>query len=134
MLTVQACQHRLVVVHLNKAKSFPAAAKLELRRENRGTRSEYKCSKGTRIRSAAPNTSEEQSKNVGRKHKELSERRRAFGRENRRGKRVARKAARMKQMAARARSQLDELMLGTFNVRKAAVNGVDGIGHIEPLL
>ena len=29
------------------------------------------------------------------------------------------------------RSRLDELTFGTFNVRTAAVNGVNGIGHID---
>ena len=45
-----------------------------------------------------------------------------------------RKATRMKQKVARARSQLDELTFGTFNFRTAAVNGVNGIDHIETLL
>ena len=33
-----------------------------------------------------------------------------------------------------ARSRLEELTFGTFNVRTAAVNGVNGIGHINTLL
>ena len=33
-----------------------------------------------------------------------------------------------------ARSRLEELTFGTFNVRTAAVNGVNGIGHIDTLL
>ena len=37
----------------------------------------------------------------------------------------------MKQMTARAKSRLDELMFGTFNVRKTVANDVDGIGHIK---
>ena len=45
-------------------------------------------------------------KTLGR-HLELSERRRAFAGEQRRGKRVVRKAACMKDKAARARYQLD---------------------------
>ena len=45
-----------------------------------------------------------------------------------------RKAARMKHQAARARSQLEEFTLGAFNVRTAAVKGVNGIGHIDSLL
>ena len=36
--------------------------------------------------------------------------------------------------ATRARSRLEELTFGTFNVRTAAVNGVKGIGHIDTLL
>ena len=40
----------------------------------------------------------------------------------------------MKHKAARARSRLDELTFGTFNVRTAAVNGANGIGHIDTLL
>ena len=32
------------------------------------------------------------------------------------------------------RSRLEELTFGTFNVRTAAVNGVNGIGHIDTLL
>ena len=73
-------------------------------------------------------------KNLSRKHQELSERRREFARKKWRGKRAERKAARTKHEAARARSWLDELMFGTFNVPTAAVNGVDGIGHIDTLL
>ena len=45
-----------------------------------------------------------------------------------------RKAARMKHQAARARSRLEELTFGTFNIRTAAVKGVNGIGHIDSLL
>ena len=44
------------------------------------------------------------------------------------------KSARKKHKAARARSRLEELMFGTFNVRTAAVNVVNGIGHIDTLL
>ena len=48
-----------------------------------------------------------------------------------RGKRAGRKAARAKHKAARARSRLDELTFGTFNVRTAALNGVvNGIGKL----
>ena len=36
--------------------------------------------------------------------------------------------------AARARFRLEELTFGTFNIRTAAVNGVNGIGHINTLL
>ena len=51
-----------------------------------------------------------------------------------RGKRAERKSTRKKYKAARARSWLEELTFGTFNVRIAAVNGVNGIGHIDTLL
>ena len=47
---------------------------------------------------------------------------------------MERKSTRKKHKAARARSQLEELTFGTFNVRTATVNGVDGIGHIDTLL
>ena len=74
-------------------------------------------------------------KNLGRKRLEkLSERRRAFARKMRRGKQAERKSARKKYKAFRARSRLEELTFGTFNVRTAAVNGVNGIGHIDTLL
>ena len=73
-------------------------------------------------------------KNLGRKHPELSEKRGAFARIKRRGKRVGRKSARKKHKTARARSRLEELTFGTFNVRPAAVNGVNGMGHIDTLL
>ena len=59
-------------------------------------------------------------KNMGR-YLELSEIRETFSRKKRRGKRAVRKAACMKHKAARARSRLDELTFGTFNVRTAAV-------------
>ena len=39
----------------------------------------------------------------------------------------------MTHKAARAGSRLDELTFGTFNVRTAAVSGVNGIGHIDTL-
>ena len=45
-----------------------------------------------------------------------------------------RKVAHVKYKAARVKARLDELTFGTFNVCKAAVNGVNGIGHIESLL
>ena len=67
-------------------------------------------------------------KNLG-----LSKRRRAFARKRRRGKRAERKSTRKKHKASRARSRLEELTFGTFNVRTAAVNGVNGIGHIDTL-
>ena len=40
----------------------------------------------------------------------------------------------MKHEVARARSRLDEVTFGTFSVRTAAVNGANGIGHIDTLL
>ena len=73
-------------------------------------------------------------KNLSRKHLELSERRRAFARKKRRGKRAERNSARKKHKATRARSRLEELTFGTFNVGTAAVNGVNGIGYIDTLL
>ena len=81
-----------------------------------------------------PTRRKNEGKNLGRKHLELSERQRVFARKRRRGKRGERKAARKKDKAARARFRLDELTFGTFNVRTAAVNGVNGIGHIDTLL
>ena len=47
---------------------------------------------------------------------------------------MERKAARTKHKAARARSRLDELTFGNFNVHTAAVNCVNGIGRIDTLL
>ena len=45
-----------------------------------------------------------------------------------------RNATHMKHKAARARSRLNELTFSTFNVRTEAVNGFNGIGHIDTLL
>ena len=81
-----------------------------------------------------PTRRKNEGKNLGRNHLELSERRKAFARDKRRGKQAARKAARMKHKAARARSRLDELAFGTFNVRTPTVNGVNGIDHTHTLL
>ena len=81
-----------------------------------------------------PTRRKNEGKTLGRKHVGLSERRRAFARKERRGKRVERKSSRKKHKAARARSRLEELTFGTFGVRTAAVNGVNGIGHIDTLL
>ena len=156
MLTVQTCQHhRLAVVHPNKAKSFsvatmPAIAKLGYRRHGKHvTRSEErrnvwrahaskkKCrrwkSRGM-VGVPHPVRRKNEGKNLGRKHLELSERRRAFALKKRRGKQVERKSARKKRKAARARSRLEELTFGMFNVHTAAVNGVNGIGHNGTLL
>ena len=80
-----------------------------------------------------PTRRKNEGKNLGRKHLELSERRREFARKKRRGKRAERKSARKKHKATRARSRLEELTFGTFNVRTAAVNGVNGIGHTGPI-
>ena len=82
-----------------------------------------------------PTHRKNEGKNLGRKHlEELSERRRAFARKKRRRKRAERKSVRKKHKATRARSLLEELTFDTFNVRTAAVNGVNGIGHIDTLL
>ena len=81
-----------------------------------------------------PTRRKNKGKNIGKKYLELSERRRAFVRKRQRGKRAERKSARKKHKAARERSRLEELTFGTFNVRTAAVNGVNGIGHIDTLL
>ena len=45
---------------------------------------------------------------------------------------MERKSAHKKHKAARAKSWLEELTFGTFNVRIAAVNGVNGIGTSIP--
>ena len=74
-----------------------------------------------------------QSKNLAR-HLELSKRWRTFSPKKRGGKLTIKKAAHMKHKAARARSRLGELASGTFNVRTAAVNGVNGVGYIDRLL
>ena len=80
-----------------------------------------------------PTRRKKEGKNLGRKHlEELSERRRAFARKKRRGKLAERKSARKKRKATRARSRLEELTFGMFNVRTAAVNGVNGIGTSTP--
>ena len=156
MLTVQAFQqHRLAVTYPNKAKSFPAAtvpaiAKLEHRRRGkRGTQSEerrnarrahaskQKCRRWTSrgvVGVPHPRRRKNEDRNLGRKHLEMSERRKTFARKKRRGKRAERKSIRKKNKAARARSWLEELTFGSFNVRTAAVNGVNGIGHIDTLL
>ena len=81
-----------------------------------------------------PTRQKNEGKNLGRKHLEVRERRRVFARKKRRGKRAQRKSARKKHKTARARSRLEQLTFGMFNVRTAAVNGINGIGHIDPLL
>ena len=81
-----------------------------------------------------PTRRKNEGKNLGRKHPEMSEKRRVFAQKKRRGKRAEKKSASKKHKAARARSRLEELAFGTFNVRSAAVNGVNGIGHIDTLL
>ena len=82
-----------------------------------------------------PTRRKKEGKNLGRKHlEELSERRRAFARKRRRGKRAESKSVRKKHKATRARSRLEDLTFATLNVRTAAVNGVNGIGHIDTLL
>ena len=132
------------------AATVPVITKLERRyREKRETRSEEKRNvrrahasnqKCRRRRSPGvvgvlyPTRRKNEGKNLGRKHPELSEKRRIFARKKRRGKRVERKSARKKHKAAGPRSRLEELTFSTFNVRTAAVNGVNGIGHIDALL
>ena len=81
-----------------------------------------------------PTRRKNEGKNLGRKHSELSKKRRVFARKKRREERAEKKSARKKHKAARARSWLENLTFGTFNVRTAAVNGVNGIGHIDTLL
>ena len=81
-----------------------------------------------------PTRRNNEGKNLGKKHPKLSEKRRVFARKKRRGKRAERNSARKKHKATRVRSRLEELTFGTFNVRTAAVNGVNGIGHIDTLL
>ena len=44
------------------------------------------------------------------------------------------KTARMEYKVTRVRSRLVELTFGTFNVRTAAVNGVNGTGYTDTLL
>ena len=159
MLTMQACQqHRLAVMHPNKAKSFPAAIVPAVAYiswdiaavENVGPEARRRGMLGghTRVSESVDDRKVEawwecRTQHVGRtkartwlgrKHLELSERRRTFVRKKRRGKRVERKSARNKYKAARARSRLEELTFGTFNVRTAAVNGANGMGHIDTLL
>ena len=62
------------------------------------------------------------------------EKRRVVARKKRWGKRAERTFARKNHKAARARSRLEDPTFGTFNARTAAVNGVNGIGHIDNLL
>ena len=81
-----------------------------------------------------PTRRKNEGKNLGRKHPELSEKRRVFARKKRRGKRAERESGRKKHKTVRARSRLVELTFGTFNVRTAAVNGVNGSGHKDTLL
>ena len=143
-------------MQIDKAKSFPAAtvpaaAKklVHRRRETRMTRSEEskdarraRASKKKCRRSRSqgvlgvlhPTRRKNESKNLCRKHLELSERRNTFAPRKRRGKQAENKTARMKHKAARTRSQLDELTFDTFSVRTGAVNGANVIGHIDTLL
>ena len=68
-----------------------------------------------------PTRRKNEGKNLGRKHLELSERRRAFARKKRRGKRAERKSARKKHKAARVRFRLEELTFGTVQQRSTAL-------------
>ena len=156
MLKVQACQqHRLAVMPPNKAISFTAAtvrtvAKLGHRRRgkretrNEGRRnarrahgSKQKCrrwrSRGV-VGVLYPTRRKNEGKNLGRKNPELRKKLRVFARKRRRGKQAERKSVPKKHKAARARFRLEELTFGTFNVRTAAVNGVNSIGHIHTVL
>ena len=81
-----------------------------------------------------PTRRKNEGKKLSRKYLELSERRGVFTRKKRRGKRAEKKSSRKKHKAARATSPLEELTFGTLNVGTAAVNGVNGIGHIDTLL
>ena len=81
-----------------------------------------------------PTCRKNEGKKLSRKYLELSERRGVFTRKKRRGERAERKSSRKKHNAARTTSPLEELTFGSFNVRTAAVNGVNGIGHIDTLL
>ena len=91
--------------------------------------------KSRRGGSAAPNTSEEGRQEPGQETPGGTERKaKDICSKKRRGKRAERKSVRKKHKATRARSRLEELTFGTFNVRTAAVNGVNGIGHIDTLL
>ena len=81
-----------------------------------------------------PSRRKNEGKNLGRKHLELSERRKTFTRKKRQEKQAERKSNRKKYKVVRASSRLKELTFGTFNVRTAAVNDVNGIGHIDTLL
>ena len=81
-----------------------------------------------------PTRRKNEGKNLGRRHLELSERRRSFAREKRRGKRAVQEGLLREAQGCQGRSRLDELTFGTFNIRTAAVNGVNGIGHIDTLL
>ena len=77
------------------------------------------------LRVLRPTCRKNKGKNLGRKYLELSERWRAFARKKRRKKRAESKAVHTKRKAARARSRLDELTFGTFNVRTAAANDLN---------
>ena len=81
-----------------------------------------------------PTRRKNEGKKLSRKYLELSERRGVFTRKKRRGKRAEKKSSHKKHKAARATSPLEELTFGTLNVRTAAVNGVNGMGHIDTLL
>ena len=90
--------------------------------------------KPTRGGIAAPNTSEEGRQEPGQETPGTEKKAKSICSKKRRGKRAARKSVRKKHKFTRARSRLEELTFGTFNVRTAAINGVNGISHIDTLL
>ena len=64
-----------------------------------------------------PTRRKNEGKNLDRKHLELSKRRRTFAQKKRREKRAERKSLHKERNATSARPRLEELTLGTFNVR-----------------
>ena len=107
-------------------------------------RGEEECSEGTREQAtvstmekptrggiAAPNTSEEGRQEPGQETPGTEKKAKSICSKKRRGKRAVRKPVRKKHKSTRARSRLEELTFGTFNVRTAAING---IVHIDTLL
>ena len=82
-----------------------------------------------------PTRRKNEGKNLGRKHLELSERRRRFARKKRRWFRSGQRGSPPARNTRPPGGGLGwRSSLGTFNVRTAAVNVVNGIGHIDTLL
>ena len=80
-----------------------------------------------------PTRRKKEGTNLGRKHlEELSERRRVFAQKSDGGSR--RRGSPSARNTKPARSRLEKLTFGAFSVRTAAVNGVNGIGHIHTQL